>query len=201
MASASTAAASARLGLLATRLTSLVGEAWQHARRRRRRMLVAAVALAGVTAAVLLGTRTGGGAGGSALKPLSHQPILEPVVASRIGKHEPVVVAITAHRSTGVFGEIRRAYLVESLDTHPGIACVNNRTGAFPSSSAGSLIRAVLNPAAGDGGPQGWCPGTYRGVVIYTRGFNCGAVRVPCDPPSGLASKSRIVARFSYRVR
>jgi hypothetical protein len=45
-------------------------------------------------------------------------------------------------------------------------------------------VRAVLDPARGEGGPEGWCPGLFRGTVTYFEGF----------------ARKRVVARFSFRV-
>jgi hypothetical protein len=129
----------------------------------------------------------------------SHLAIALRVSPSPIGKHHRVVVNITALHTTGVFGKVRRSYVVASLAVHLGVACVNNRDGFFPAGAAGSRIRAVLDPGRGDGGAQGWCPGLYRGTVTYARDFACPAI-ARCVVPPGFVDRTVVVARFAYRV-
>lgn len=131
---------------------------------------------------------------------MSHAPIQPRLSASVTGPHDRVIVTFIARHATGVFGNVRRSYSVEAQRVQPQIACVNNRSGGFPDSSAGNRVQAALDPANGEGGPEGWCPGLYRGTVVYTAAFACPA-RNPCHPPRGFPHRSNIVARFSYRVR
>jgi hypothetical protein len=170
--------------------------------RARSGVLLAAVAMA-VAAC---------GHGGDSASPLSGRPapaeksaavasspspslVVSPSVG---GKHDRFIVAITSRHGTGVFGKTRRVYSVEAHAVRSAIACVNNRDRRFPDGPAGSRVRAALDPARGEGGPFGWCRGRFRGAVTYTEGFAC--------PPAGTCrlqfpSRSRVVARFSFRVR
>lgn len=155
------------------------------------------IAAAAVTAAQL--TQHNGGRPGLAPSQLVLRlplaPRLSPVA---YGKHDRIILTMIAHRSAGVFGKTLRQYLVAANASHPRVACVNNREGSFTYSVAGIRVRAVLDPAKGDGGPQGWCPGLYHGTVSYVQGFNCGAIQGPCNVP---APRAQIIARFDYRVR
>jgi hypothetical protein len=77
---------------------------------------------------------------------------------------------------------------------------VNNRDRTFPVRAAGASVRAVLDPARGEGGPEGWCRGAFRATVTYTEAFACppnGA----CHPPHGFPTRTVLVARLSFRVR
>ena len=83
---------------------------------------------------------------------------------------------------------------------HPASGCVNNRDRVFRERSAGARVRAVLDPARGEGGPEGWCRGRFRGTVTYAEAF----ARPPtgrCHPPRGFPTRKVVVARFSFRVR
>jgi hypothetical protein len=82
----------------------------------------------------------------------------------------------------------------------PASGCVNNRDRRFPDRRAGARVRAVLDPARGEGGPQGWCRGRFRGTVSFTEAFACPA-RGRCRPPPRFPTRSVVVARFSLRVR
>jgi hypothetical protein len=108
-------------------------------------------------------------------------------------------VTITTRNATGVRGKTRRSYFAEAHALRPASGCVNNRDRGFPTGSAGRRARAVLDPARGEGGPEGWCPGTFKGTITYSRAFACPASRV-CHPPRGFPDRSRVVARFSFRV-
>ena len=116
------------------------------------------------------------------------------------GKHRSFIVRFTSHRATGVFGDTRRSYTVEAHAARPRIACVNNRESYLPGRPAGTPMRAVLDPARGDGGSSGWCLGNFRGKVIYSEDYACPS-KGPCRPPKGFPTQSRVLARFSFRVR
>jgi hypothetical protein len=77
---------------------------------------------------------------------------------------------------------------------------VNNRDRPFGEHRAGARIRAVLDPARGEGGPEGWCRGRFRGTVTYTEAFACPPAG-RCRPPRGFPTRTVVVARFSFRVR
>jgi hypothetical protein len=121
---------------------------------------------------------------------------VSPAVA---GKHERITVAITAQRPTGVFGRTRRTYIVEAHAERPASGCVNNRDRVFPEGAAGTRLRARLDPARGEGGPEGWCRGRFRGTVTYLEAFACPPAGT-CHPPPGFPTRTRIVGRFSFRV-
>jgi hypothetical protein len=174
-------------------------------------VLVAAVAIAGCGG----GGKTAAGAVASippsqgAGAPASHRtPVavsLRPspsltISPSSGGKHDRFVVAMTSRRATGVFGKTRRGYAVEAHAVRPASACVNNRDQVFRDRPAGDRVRATLDPARGEGGPLGWCPGLFRGTVTYSEAFACPPVGT-CHPPHGFPTWARVVARFSFRVR
>ena len=181
-------------------LRGLVDEAWDRAWKRRRRLLAVVIAAGLVFAAMsLIGRHNRAPRGPAGAVAVSHLPIalhLSPVLA---GKHERIVVSITARRPTGVADTVMRSYFAATQAVRPRVDCVNNRGNEFPYSGAGTRITAVLDPAAGDGGPQGWCPGVYRGVISYSRAFDCGLIQGPCTPAFPTATE--VVARFTYRVR
>ncbi len=83
---------------------------------------------------------------------------------------------------------------------HPASGCVNNRDRVFAERRAGARVRAVLDPARGEGGPEGWCRGRFRGTVTYTEAFACPPAG-RCRPPRGFPTREVVVARFSFRVR
>src|SRR5690348_9667528 len=116
------------------------------------------------------------------------------------GRHERFAVAITSRHATGVFNSTRRDYVAEAHAVHPASGCVNNRDRLFGDHRAGARIRAVLDPARGEGGPQGWCRGRFRGRVSYTEAFACPPAG-RCLPPRGFPARRVVVARFSFRVR
>jgi hypothetical protein len=194
-------APSSRKPLIWERLRGLFHEAWKRARRRRHRLLAAGLLVTAAAAAVLVLQVNGGPPSPTTPQLVLRLPLaaqLNPVVA---GKHDRIVVTMTAQHSTGIVGKAVHAYVAAATISDPKVDCVNNRDGGFPYSAAGSRIRAVLDPAAGDGGPQGWCPGAYHGTISYLRGFNCSSVQGPCQIPPRLATRTKIVARFAYRVR
>lgn len=182
------------------RLSELFDEAWQHARRRWRRLIVFGLAATGVAAIIVLAQHNNQGPRGGGIPAGSHLPISLRVARSVTGIHDRIVVTITAGHTTGVFGKVRRGYSMEAQSVRPQVACVNNRSGYFPNTAIGGRVRAALDPAQGDGGPLGWCPGLYRGTVSFIEGFNCASVEGSCLPPAGFPHRSVIVARFSYRV-
>ena len=114
-------------------------------------------------------------------------------------RHDRFAVAITSRHATGVFGSTRRSYVAEAHAVRPASGCVNNRDRVFADRRAGVRIRAVLDPARGEGGPEGWCRGRSRGTVSYTEGFACPAAG-RCRPPRGFPTRTVLVARFSFRV-
>jgi hypothetical protein len=122
------------------------------------------------------------------------------VTPSSGGKHDRFAVAITSGHATGVFGQTRRSYVAEAHAVHPASGCVNNRDRVFPERRAGARVPAVLDPARGEGGPEGWCRGRFRGTVTYTEGFACPPAG-RCRPPHGFPVRRVVVARFSFRVR
>jgi hypothetical protein len=127
--------------------------------------------------------------------------LLPPAVAPSVAaKHDRVTVAITIPRAAGVFGRTRRAYVAEAHAVHPRSGCVNNRDRVFPDGRAGARVRARLDPARGEGGPAGWCRGLFRGTVTFVEGFACPPAGT-CRPPPGFPTRSRVVARFVFRVR
>ena len=115
-------------------------------------------------------------------------------------RHERFAVAITSRHATGVSGQTRRSYVAGTHAAQPASGCVNNRDRVFGERRAGARIRAVLDPARGEGGPQGWCRGRFRGTVTYTEAFACPPAG-RCRPPRGFPTRKVVVARFSFRVR
>jgi hypothetical protein len=91
-------------------------------------------------------------------------------------------------------------FVAEAHAVDPASGCVNNRDRVFADRRAGVRIRAVLDPARGEGGPEGWCRGRFRGTVTYTEAFACPAAG-RCRPPRGFPTRTVLVARFSFRVR
>ena len=122
------------------------------------------------------------------------------VTPSAGGRHDRFAVAITSRHATGVFGSTRRSYVAEAHAVHPASGCVNNRDRVFASRRAGARMRAVLDPARGEGGPEGWCRGRFRGTVTYSEAFACPPAG-RCRPPRGHPTRTVVVARFSFRVR
>ena len=141
----------------------------------------------------------GDGRPGSSAVP--HPPVALTVTPSVVHKHERVVVSITAAHATGVFGKSRHYYWVEAHPVRGRGGCVNNRDRGFPAgSAAGRRVSAALDPARGEGGPEGWCRGRFVGTVTYHEAYACPAVG-RCRPPHGFPQRESVVARFSYRVR
>ena len=129
--------------------------------------------------------------------------LVAPVVTvspSAGGRHDRFAVAITSRHGTGVFASTRRSYVAEAHAVHPASGCVNNRDRVFADRRAGARVRAVLDPARREGGPEGWCGGRFRGTVTYGEGFACPPVG-RCRPPRGFPTRTVVVARFSFRVR
>ena len=67
------------------------------------------------------------------------------------GRHDRFAVAITSRHATGVFGSTRRSYVAEAHAVHPASGCVNNHDRVFADRRAGARVRAVLDPARGEG--------------------------------------------------
>jgi len=128
------------------------------------------------------------------------QQAAAPSAAPLVGRHQPFTLTITTRKPTGVRGRTRRSYFAEARAVHPASGCVNNRDRGFPAAPAGRRVHAVLDPARGEGGPEGWCPGTFHGTVTYTSAFACPA-RGVCHPPQGFPERHHVVSRFSFRVR
>lgn len=116
------------------------------------------------------------------------------------GEHVSFRVAFTGARATGLFGRTRRSYIVNSHAVRPASACVNNRAAVLSGWPAGTRMRATLKLAGAEGGPSGWCRGTFDGTVTYSEAYACPA-RGVCRPPKAFPRRTRIVARFSFRVR
>lgn len=130
----------------------------------------------------------------------ARRPLRAAVSPARGGRHTRVTVSVTAQRATGVFGRTRRSYVTEARAVAPASACVVNRDRVFPDARTGARIRAVLDPARGEGGPLGWCRGRFQGTVTYLEGFACPA-RGTCRPPRGFPRRREVVARFSFEVK
>jgi hypothetical protein len=75
-------------------------------------------------------------------------------------RHDRFAVAITSRHATGVFGQTRRG-IAEAHAMDPASGCVNNRDRVFGERRAGARLRAVLDPARGEGGPHGWCRSAF----------------------------------------
>jgi len=114
--------------------------------------------------------------------------------------HDRFAVAITSRQATGLLGATRRSYVAEAHAVRPASGCVNNRDRVFAARPAGVRIRAVLDPARGEGAPEGWCRGRFRGSVTYSEAFACPPAG-RCRPPRGVPMRRVVVARFSFRVR
>ena len=147
----------------------------------------------------------GSGAPGSAPAPVSkqaapaHAPMRVTLARPEGGRHDRFAAAITTRRTTGVRGT-RSHYTVAAAGVKARPGCVNNRDRRFSDGPAGTRVRAELDPARGEGGPEGWCPGRYRGTVTYFEGFACPA-KGTCHVPAGFPTRTQVVARFGFRVR
>jgi hypothetical protein len=115
-------------------------------------------------------------------------------------RHSRLVVRITTRRATGVLGRTRRSYVADVHAAKPASGCVNNRDRAFADRPAGVRVRAVLDPARGEGADRGWCQGRFRGTITYSEGFACPP-KGTCHPPRGFPARAQVVARFTVRVR
>ena len=107
---------------------------------------------------------------------------------------------IKTRHTTGVNGKTRRNYTLAAQADTPASGCVNERDRQFADRPAGMQVRAALDPARGEGGAEGWCPGRYEGTVTYFEGFACPS-EGRCHIPDGFPTRTEIVARFSFRVR
>lgn len=163
-----------------------------------RTLVVAPAAVVTVAVGAVVLTVQGGGA--RARADTSRMDPAVAVVPTTGGKHMRFIVRFTSHRATGVFGKARRSYKVEAHAVRPAVACVNNRDRVLPGRPAGTRMRATLDPARGEGGPAGWCRGTFRGTVTYSEGYACPP-KGRCRPPKGFLGRTRVFARFSFRVR
>lgn len=131
---------------------------------------------------------------------LASQSVEVRLKRTEIGPHDRLVASIVNRRTTGVRGKRITNYTLAGRAVRPAVACVNNRDRQFPYAPQGERVRAKLDPARGEGGPEGWCPGRYRGTVTYFSGFACPPSGT-CHPPKGFPTRQRVVARFSFRVR
>ena len=147
-------------------------------------------------------TATSSSAEWTAYAPLSAAPAVTrlKVSPSAPRRHDRVAVAFTSRRATGVFGQERRSYWVQAHSVRPRPACVNNRDRGPPARPAGYRLRALLDPARGDGGGLGWCRGRFKGTVRYSVDYACPATGT-CQPPKGFTRRSAIAARFTFVVR
>lgn len=103
------------------------------------------------------------------------QPV-HATVAPRVGgRHHRFRATITARQASGA----GHNYIASARLVTGATGCVENRDRVFPAAPVGHRVHADLDPARGDGGPEGWCPGHYAGTVSYG---------------------TRVVARFSFRV-
>lgn len=116
------------------------------------------------------------------------------------GIHDRFAAAITLDRPTGVVGRTRSSYTLAAKAVNPAGGCVNERERRFADRPRGARVRADLDPARGEGGPQGWCRGRYRGTATYFTGFACPS-KGRCHVPAGSPTETQVVARFSFRVR
>ena len=132
-----------------------------------------------------------------ALRPNISSPAVSP---STGGKPDRITIALTSEHATGVSGKTRRSYFVEAHAVRPAAACVNSRDRAFAARPAGACVQATLDPARGEGRPQGWCPGRFEGTVTYSEAFACPLAGT-CHPPGDFPTRSQLVGRFSFRVR
>jgi hypothetical protein len=163
--------------------------------------LTGRVALAAGVVALAIGLLGGsGGAGAGASQPRASSSALRVAIApAHGGRHTRFTVALTRRHATGVFGNARHTYFAEMHSVKGASACVNNRDRVFADGPAGVRVRAMLDPARGEGGPLGWCPGELRGEVRYTEGYACPPAGT-CHTPPGFPSSTRTVARFTVRV-
>ncbi len=123
----------------------------------------------------------------------------EPASVRHHGIHERIPVTFTAREPTGVRGRTIRHYTAEAHTARAAGGCVNSRDGRFPASAAGERVKAALDPLRGEGGPEGWCRGRYRGTITYFEGFACPA-RGTCHVPPGFPTRTKVVARFAFVV-
>lgn len=162
------------------------------------KLVVALVAVLTMAAVAVVLTLAGSPARAQAARSRTDPPVT--VSPTTGGKHVNFIVRFTSHRATGVFGKTRRSYSVEANAVRPAVACVNNRGSSLPARPAGTRMRATLNPARGDGGSSGWCRGTFRGTVTYSEAYACPP-KGRCRVPKGFPHRTRVIARFSFRVR
>ena len=123
----------------------------------------------------------------------------EPASVRQHGIHERIPVTFTARAATGVRGRTIRHYTAEAHAVRAAGGCVNSRDGRFPASAVGERVKAALDPLRGEGGPEGWCRGRYRGTVTYFEGFACPS-RGTCHVPPGFPTRTKVVARFAFVV-
>lgn len=165
-----------------------------------RAVSVSALALCGVICACGNGTSSGTQVDTSSHARSRSASVPVTLPRSEFARHERVAVTITRRRATGVSGKTRTNYTVAAEAVEPAAGCVNNRDRRFPDGPRGARARAELDPARGEGGPAGWCPGRYRGTVTYFTGFACPA-KGTCHVPKGFPTRTTRVARFTFRVR
>ena len=123
----------------------------------------------------------------------------EPASVRHHGVHERIPVSFTARAATGLRGRTIRHYTAEAHTLHAAAGGVNGRDGRFPKSAAGERVKAALDPLRGEGGPEGWCRGRYRGTITYFEGFACPP-RGTCHVPPAFPTRTMIVARYAIVV-
>ena len=116
------------------------------------------------------------------------------------GVHDRIPVEFTTRAWTGTHGRTISHYTAAAEAVRPAAGCVNARDRRFPIGAAGRHVRAMLDPMRGEGGPEGWCPGHYRGTVTYFEGFACPASGT-CHVPRDFPTRTRVAARFTFDVR
>jgi hypothetical protein len=162
-------------------------------------------ASAAVAASLLLAVAVVGCGGGADRQPdavaaASGAPDPVSVAPRTAGAHDRVVVSITSAHATGVRGDTARRYVVEARAVHPASGCVNNRDRVYVDGARpDERLTAELDPARGEGGPEGWCAGVFRGTVTDIQAYACPASG-RCHPPAGFPDRRRTVARFAFRV-
>lgn len=133
--------------------------------------------------------------------PTSQRPngsVQASVTPRSVSPADPVRVAITASRPTGVAGDTIRHYTAY-VDGPAGAGCVQDRDVRFPPSQPGERVEVRIDPARRGPGKR-WCAGTFTGRVVYLSGYRCPA-RGECEPPSGFPTERETVGRFTFRVR
>lgn len=109
-------------------------------------------------------------------------------------------MTITARLPAPSSGQTQRGYTATAQAVPAQSGCVQEQDADFPDATPGARVRVALDPARGKGGPEGWCPGRFRGIVTAYETFLCPS-EGSCRPPPGIRERSSVVGRFSFRVR